>query len=298
MPAPPLDFRFQKIKEIPVKTILCLIAMMFCMARVDAAYLRLEGDLKWDVTMPQCTFKLDGELQNLSSVGTGPLKLVLWVTSTPFPSPGQIVGDFLLGSLPGNSQFTDFTVETKARLPFSTGSFYFTIAVVEYTTAGWRNVLLVPTGTRLLRNGNFVDQVRWTIPKAPVVAPPAVIGRGDLITLTERATGDFNRFPVIWQDRIKLDFWSSSKLSYSLRSRKVDVFYIYSVVRTTLKGKKVKTGKLVLTDDADLDDISFKNTIHLYFQGPDYGTYKSTVTGTLWTGTLGSSVTWGTFKLQ
>lgn len=272
--------------------------MMFCVARVDASILRLEGDLTWDVTMPQCAFKLDGELQNLSSVGTGPLKLVLWVTATPFPAPGQIVGDFLLGSLPGNSQFTDFTVKTKATLPFSSGSFYFTIAVVEYTTAGWRNVLLVPTGTRVLRNGNFVNQAKWTIPKAPVVDPPAVIGRGDLVTLTERATGDFNSFPVIWRDRIKLNFWSTSKVSYSLRSRKTNVFYKYSVVSNSFKGKKVKSGKLVLTDDANLDNVSFKDTINLFFQGPDYGTYKSTVTGTLWTGNLGSSVTWGTFKLQ
>lgn len=281
-----------------MKTILCLIAMMFCMARVDAAYLRLEGDLLWDVTMPQCSFKLDGELQNLSSAGTGPLKLVLWATATPFPAPGQIVGDFLLGSLPGNSKFTDFTVKTVAKLPFSTGSFYFTIAVVEYTTAGWRNVLLVPTGTRLLRNGNFVDQAKWTIPKAPVVDPPAVIGSGDLITLTERATADFNRFPLIWRTRIKLDFWSSSKLSFSVGSRKTNLFYKYSVVTESFNGKKVKSGKLVMTDDADLNNVSFKDTLNLFFQGPDYGTYKSTVTGYLWSGTLGSSVTWGTFKLQ
>ena len=281
-----------------MKTVLFLVALMFCVARVDATVLRLEGDLTWNVTMPQCGFKLKGGLQNLSSVGSGPIKLVLWVTAAPYPSAGQIVGEFVLGSLPGNSQFTDFTVKTKAKLPFVNGDFHFTIAVVEYTAAGPRNVLLVPTGTRALYNGNFLDQPKWVVPKAPVIAPPASIGRGDLIKLNERATGDLNRFPVAWRDKIELNFWSPSKLSFSLRSRKSNVFYKYSVVTNSFKGKKVKSGKLVLTDDEDFDNVTFKDTINLFFQGPDYGTYKSTVTGYLWSGTLGSSVTWGTFKLQ
>ena len=131
--------------------------MMFCLARVDATVLRLEGDLTWNVTVPQCGFKLNGELQNLGSAGTGPIKLVLWATPAPYPSAGYNVGEYTLGQIPAGSQLSDFTVKTKSNLPFVNGTFYFTIAVVEYTLAGWRNVLLVPTGTRALYNGNFVD---------------------------------------------------------------------------------------------------------------------------------------------
>jgi hypothetical protein len=293
-----LDLSGAQIEKARVKTILFLVAMIFCMARVDASFLRVEGDLTWNVTEPQCGFKLNGELQNLSSVGTGPIKLVLWATAAPYPSAGQVVGEFPLGSLPGNAHFTDFTIYTKANVPFNNGTFYFTIAVVEYTTEGWKNVVLVPTGTKALLNGNFVDQKQWVIPRAPVVAPPTSIKSGTRILLTERATGgDLNMFPAGWREKIDLTVKSQSKMIYFNEPGKTTLPYDYSVAKAKLNGKSVKAGKIFMHTPED-DDVTFKNTVHLFFQGPNYGTYKSTVTGYLWRGTIGSAVTWGTFKFQ
>ncbi|MBC8003606.1 MAG: hypothetical protein H7X97_13555 [Opitutaceae bacterium] len=280
-----------------MKTVVCLVALMFCLIRLDATVLRLEGDLTWNVTEPQCGFKLKGELQNLGAVGSGPIKLVLWATATPYPSAGQIVGEVLLGSLPGSSQFTDFTVYTKAKVPFINGNVHFTIAVVEITTAGARNVLLVPTGTQRLDNGNFVDQAKWGVPTAPVIVPPASISRGDVIYLTERATGEFNKFPIGWREKIELTVKSSTRINYANDPRDANVYYEYSVMKTKLKGKSVKSGKIVMNYGKD-DNVTFKNSVSLFFQGPGFGTYKSTVTGFLWSGTIGSSVTWGTFQLE
>jgi len=280
-----------------MKTILCLVAMLFCVARIDASVLRLDGDLTWNVTVPQCEFKLKGDLQNLSAGGTGTIKLVLWATPAPYPSAGYNVGEYTFGQIPAGSQLSDFTVKTKSHLPFVNGTFYFTIAVVEYTVAGWRNVLLVPTGTQALYNGNFVGQAKWVFPIAPVVAPPASIVKGNVINLLERATGDFNQFPIGWREKITLTAKSSDKMKFANKSRDATVRYSYSVQTSTYRNKKVSSGKLILTY-GDTDHPNFKDTLSLFFQGPNYGTYKSVVTGTLWGGTtLTAATTWGTFKL-
>lgn len=281
-----------------MKAILCLVAMMFCLARVDASVLRLGGDLTWNVTVPQCQFRLKGDLQNLGGLSTGTIKLVLWATQAPYPSAGYNVGEYTFGQIPPSSQLSDFTVKTKSHLPFVNGEFYFTIAVVEYTLAGWRNVLLVPTGTRALYNGNFVGQPKWVFPIAPVVAPAASIVSGNVITLIQRATGDFNKFPLGWREKITLTAKSSGKMNFTSNSRGATVRYDYSVQKATLKNKKVSYGKLVLTS-GEHDNPTFKNTLSLFFQGAGYGTYKSIVTGNLWGGTtLTSATTWGSFKLQ
>jgi hypothetical protein len=189
-------------------------------------------------------------------------------------------------------------VKTKSNLPFVNDTFYFTIAILEYTVAGWRNVLLVPTGTKALYNGNFVGQAKWVFPIAPVVEPPASIATGDVITMTERATGEFNQFPLGWREKITLTAKSSGKMKFANNSRDATVRSDYSVHTTILKSKKVWYGKLVLTY-GDLNHLTFTDTVSLFFQGPNYGTYKSLVTGTLWSGTTFTSAsTWGTFKLQ
>lgn len=279
-----------------MKTLLCLVAMLFCVSRMDAAVLKLNGSLEWNVTEPQCLFKLKGNLQNLSSVGTGTLKLVLWASSFPNSPSGVIVGDYTLGVLGGGMQFNDFTVRTPSNVPFINGSFYFTIAVVEFTTAGWRNVMLVPTGTKALYNGNFVGQKKWAIPATPVVAPPTSIVPGNIIALTEKATNELNAFPLGWQEKTTLTVNPGSRILFENTNRQATVNYSYSVVSSSLKGKTVSAGKLVMTRITG-SNITFKDTITLFFHGPNSGTYKSVVTGSLWSGTLGSSTTWGIFKL-
>lgn len=280
-----------------MKTIFCLVAIVFCLARIHASILKLNGDLTWNVTEPQCAFKLEGDIQNLSGVATGTIKLVLWATPNPYPSAGYIVGEYTFGQLPAGTQFSDFTVKTRARVPVANGSFYFTIAVVEYTSAGWRNVLLVPTGTKALYNGDFVKQAKWVMPFAPVVAPPPEIAKGDVINLLEQATGEFNKFPLGWREKIALTARRSGEMKFANNNRDATVDYNYSVQKTTLRNRRVAYGKLVLTFGGS-DELTFKNSISLYFQGPNYGTYKSVVTGSLWSGTLDSATTWGSFKLQ
>lgn len=281
-----------------MKTVCCFIAMMLCLARIEASVFKLDGDLTWNITEPQCEFKLRGDLQNLSGASTGVIKLVLWATPAPFPSAGVIVGEFTLGQLYAGEQFTDFTVKTKAKVPSANGTLYFTIAVAEYTATGWRNVLAVPTGTQALYNGNFVNQAKWVFPIAPVVAPPASIMKGDVIQLLVRATGEFNKFPIGWREQITLSAKSSGKMEFATAPRDTNVSYRYSVQTSTYRNKKVSNGKLVLTS-GDLDHPTFKDTISLFFQGPDYGTYESIVTGTLWSNTtLTAATTWGTFKLR
>jgi hypothetical protein len=279
-----------------MKTILCLVAMLLCVSRMDAAVLKLNGSLEWNVTEPQCLFKLKGNLQNLSSVGTGTLKLVLWASAIPNSPSGAIVGEYTLGVLGGGMQYNDFTVRTPSNVPFINGTFYFTIAVVEFTTAGWRNVMLVPTGTRALFNGNFVGQKKWTIPATPVVAPVAALLPGNIIALTEKATNELNAFPLGWQEKTTLTVNPGSRILFENTNRQAGVDYTYSVVTTSLKGKTVSAGKLVMTRTTG-SSITFKNTTTLFFHSPNAGTYKTVVTGSLWSGTLGSSTTWGSFKL-
>lgn len=212
-----------------MKTLLCLLAMTFCAIRAEAAFLNLNGTLSYNVTVPQCGFRLKGELQNVGLTATGAIKLVLWATRDPYPnvipSPanGYIVGEYTLGSLGSGYQFDNFTVRTKSDLPFVNGDYYFTIAVLELTTAGWRNQLFVPTGARELFNGNFADQETWSLPDKTVIAPPDKLLNGVIIDLLEKATGDENRFPTSWQEQTKLTVQTPGKITYKNNNRKAKI---------------------------------------------------------------------------
>ena len=280
-----------------MKSLLSAIFIILCLAKVDAANLRLEGDLTWNVTEPQCGFRLKGTLENLNAEGTGTIKLVLWATKTPYPSPGEIVGEFTLGQLPGQYQFTDFTVRTKANLPFSNGDFYFTIAVVEFTTAGWRNQLLVPTGTRALYQGDFVDQKKWRLPRKPLFTPVSELNVGTTIKLVETATETFNRFPFSWRDRTNITVLGPDNVEVSNRSRTLTAPYKYFKKKRQFRGRKVAAGNLTL-QSTGANDTTFKQEITLFFHRPNAGTYRSVVTGYLWSDSFGSSTTWGSFILK
>lgn len=299
IPILPLDLARPCLDTGRMKSLLCLLAVVFCLARADAANLYLDGTLSYNVTEPQCEFRLKGKLQNLSAEGTGTLKLVLWATKELYPSPGYIVGEITLPALGGGLQFNDFTVKTKSDVPFENGTFYFTIAVVEFTAAGWRNQLLEPTGSRILVNGNFANQQQWAIPDTEVIPPPLPLAINDKIKLTQRATDELNAFPSGWRDKTNLTIKNGTELSYDYKSRTEKVSYTYSVVKTKMKGmsKKVWAGKLVMTTERN-NQVTFKNTITLYYQGNKKGTYKSSVKGYLFDGELGKSVTWGKFKLK
>ena len=172
--------------------------MVLCVIRMDAAILKLDGDLTWEITEPRLTFKMVGGLQNSSPAGTtsGTIKLVLWANKTPYPSVGSIVGEYNLGQIAGGYQFSDFAVKTNSNVPTVTGDYYFTIAVLEYTTAGWINRLVVETGKHSLLSGNFTDQLKWTIPTAKVLAPVPALATGQRLKLTLKGSEYLNLFPT------------------------------------------------------------------------------------------------------
>lgn len=280
-----------------MRSLLCAFAVILCLTKVDAANLRLNGDLTWNVTKPQCGFRLKGQIENLSTADTGTIRLVLWATRLPYPSAGDSVGEVTLGQLPGRYQFTDFTFKTKANVPFTNGEFYFTIAVMEYTTAGWRNQLLVPTGTKALFQGDFLDQKKWRLPRKSVVAPPRDLEAGSIIKLTEKATNTFNKFPWAWRDRTKMTVLENGKMELVNRSRELTAPYKYYRKKRKFGGRKVATGNLTL-QSTGANDTKFKQQITLFFHRPNAGTYRSVVTGYVWNDSFGSSTTWGSFLLK
>lgn len=281
-----------------MKKLLCLLAMLLCLSQVQAAYLRLDGDLTWDVTDPQCGFKLNGTITNYGLLGTGNLRLALWATEFPYPSAGTLVGQFPLGSLPPEYKFTDFRVKGPATMPILNGELYFTITVMEYTTAGWRNVLLIPTGTKTLFQGEFVDQKKWLRPIRPLADPPSKLLVGDEFILTEKASSKFNLFPLGWRQRSVLDVEKGNRIDYTTKERDATVSYSYTVLKRKYLQWRNNAGQLVITRRDSDNNLTFKQTITLFFQGKYRGTYKSVVSGALGGESYGVSTTWGSFRYR
>ena len=239
---PALDFASSMIEGIAMKTLVLLAMLSLSLVRLNAAAFALEGDLTWEITEPRCTFKLDGTLTNNTPGVSGTIKLVLWATQRPFPSPGVIVGETTLGTISGSDQFRDFKVRTVSKLPTISGPFYFTIAVAEYTVDGWRNRLAVATGTRELVAGNFKGQKKWALPTATVTQPFALFQSGDFITLKLKASSLLNLCPLESQLRTTLDVQSASKLVAKNANGKRTPTYQYKMATATYLKKKVPAG--------------------------------------------------------
>ncbi len=291
-----------------MKTLLCLFAILLCATRADAITrysfpFYLDGDITWNITQPQCGFKLKGELQNVSAVGTGSVRLVLWASKFDYPPtvPNQgnavIVGEYPLGSLGGGYQFTDFTVKTRSQMPMLNGDYNFTIAVVEYVAGIYYNRFLISGGTYALVNGEFADQQKWFLPNKTVIAPLDELAAGDIIDLSEKATGENNRFPTSWQESTKLTLQSPSKISYQNDDRKAPVKYTYAASKALYNGVMKPCGKLVMTYSQN-NRVAYKDTVYLFFQSPTSGSYRSVVKGFLFGDEIGKSNTQGTFKLK
>ncbi len=279
------------IKKFPMKTLLCAVVILFSIARINAAALVLEGNLTWDITEPRCTFKLDGSLKNNTPGISGTIKLVLWATPGPFPSPGVIIGETTLGSISGGYQFSDFTVRTVSKLPNISGPYHFTIAVAEYTVDGWKNRLAVATGVRELVAGNFKGQKQWTLPQATVSQPVALIQTGDFITLKLKASELRNLFPLASQLKTTLDVQSASKLVAKNSIGKRTATYQYKVVTATYLKKKVPAARLTLDYPESSSQPKAAVIITLFFHGGPAGTYKSEEKTA-----AGTEITWGSFS--
>lgn len=279
-----------------MKSLLCLFAMLLCLSKVEASFFSLTGDLTWNITDPQCSFRLKGKLQNLGAA-SGSLRLALWATEVPFPAPGTLVAEFPLGQLGSGYQFDNFTFKTKATLPQQNGEIYYTITLMEYTTAGWRNQLAVPTGTRTMWQGQFKDQPKWVLPKKSVIDPPAKLKPGNRLILKEQAMGNLNRFPAGWRERYRLDVQPSKVINYLNRNLDEKVKYKYTVLKRKYLGMRGDVGLLEMTYQGP-GNFKFTEKVYLYFHGPNRGTYWSSVKGSLWGESTYPWTRWGTFTLK
>lgn len=268
-----------------MKTLFLVLAMVFSLVRLDAATLKLDGDLNYNVTEPRLSFQLKGKLQNFGTA-TGTLKLVLYASPNPFPSPGFIVGEQTIGALGSGFQFTSFIVKAPAKLPTASGTYYFTVTVAEYTSTGWRNVLAEEKGTKRIVAGDIVGQKKFTLSTAPVLPPIGKIKSGMQFKLTLKATGDLNAFPSEFQDKITLDIKPGKKLESKLRSVVTKGEYEFKVKRGKYNSK-TKVDFASLSADYGSSTVTYS----FYFQGSDTGTYKSVETRS-----SGTETTWGTFK--
>jgi hypothetical protein len=274
-----------------MKILFCGWLILLCLARLGATPLTIDGELNWDITEPRCVFKLDGTISNYTPDISGTLKLVLWATPRPFPSQGYVIAEYRLGQLPSGSQFKDFKVKTTSDIPNISGDFYMTIAIIEFTSAGWKNVAKSDTGIRRLQVGNFPSQAKWTFPTLPITEPSSNIVSGNTLRLTALATEDSNAFPLDSQDKTKLTVLKGSKVSVSSRAGKKPVTYTYRKKLTKLGNKSVKVGSLVINYGGK-DPLVTQTSLTLYFHSANSGTYKSLELGSA------KETIWGSFTVK
>jgi|GEM_PF-6262342 len=280
-----------------MKTLIAALVTLFCLTRMDASILNLNGDLTWEVTEPRLTFKMDGGLQNVSPAGTvsGTIKLVLWASEAPFPAaPRSIVGEYTLGQISGRSQLSNFTVSTPSSVPTATGDYYFTIAVLEYVNGIWLNRLIVDTGTKKLSAGNFVTQLQWPLPTTKVTASLPWLVTGQKVKLTLKGSEYLNRFPTESQKITDLLIDSPTKATVKHHPGKNAASFTYKVTTASYNGKKVPAANLYL-DYSNAPDYA---TVTLYFQGVTSGTYKSVAKIYPNNNPSYTETTWGLFKIQ
>jgi hypothetical protein len=274
-----------------MKKLLFFFALILSIVRVSATPIQINGKLDWEITEPRCTFKLQGTMSNNTTAGSGTIRLVLWATRNPFPSPGNIVAEQVLGSLGSGTQFRSFKIITPSNVPSITGDYYFTIAVTEFSGGIWRNVALADGGIQRLQTGDFVGQREWSIPNLPVVPPASSIKKKNILTLTEEATGLLNEFPVASQTTSKLRASSKTKLTVSNRANKKPVSFAYKTQKGKYNGQSVIVGNMEINYGGK-DNFVAKTKLTLYFHTDRSGTYKSVESGRF------KETVWGRFTLK
>lgn len=277
-----------RLHPVVMKMLACIITALLSVAQLQAATVRVFGTLSWKIQKPDCTYQLDGSIQNLSGFTSGSLKLVLWASPAEFPSRGHVVSELNLGQLPGGYQINSFTKRVSVDVPELTGNFHFTIAVQEYTTSGWLNRDYVTTGRKLLDNGEFVTGKEWLIPAKPIIEPPARLRIGNKFTLSIKADADLDRISDGTRSKTAVTIQKNREALFVLAGDDDDYFYTYTTGKSTISNDKVPAAKLYL----DPQDRSGSSTITLFFQTSKSGVYKNVETNP-----DGGETTWGTFSL-
>ena len=272
-----------------MKTLLCVFAAILCMTRLDAANIVINGTLTWKVTKPYCTFKLDGAIQNLGPGPSGTLKLILWATPAQFPSRGYALAEHNLGQLSVGYQFNDFSHKTLVNIPKIDGKYYFTVAVLEYTTAGWLNRDYVTTDRKSLDQGEFMTGTKWLVPVEPILPPPSKLAVGGQLKLTVRADENFDGIVQGTRAKTTVTMEKQGGATVLIAGMKSDWIRTYTVGKSSINNQKVPTGKLYL----DPEDTTGSSTITLFFQSSTSGVYKNVTNNT-----HGGNTTWGTFTFK
>jgi hypothetical protein len=287
----PLDFAVTGKHRSPMKTLLCALISVLCLTGMDASTIRITGTLTWKVKKPDCTFKLDGAIQNLSSSGTtsGSLKMVLWATPAAFPSKGYAVAEHNMGQLAGGYQFDNFKEVVPEFIPKITGNYYFSIAILEYTTSGWLNRAYITTGRNRLDNGEFVTGSKWVPPTGEIIDPPAKLPNGQKLTLTVKSDGDLNQIKSGTRAKTNVLFKTKTKAIVTISGDEWDYLRTYNVGKSNLYNQKVPVGKLYL----DPEESTGSSTVTLFFQTPTSGIYKN-----IEENPEGGGTTWGLFTVK
>lgn len=274
---------------------LCALLTFLLPAHADSI-IRIVGTPTWQITGPVCRFKVDGPIQNLSPVGTGSgtLKLVLFISKTPYPATGSQVSELELGQLAGQTQFNKAAGKSLAVVPKVTGEYYFTVMVAEYTFTGWRVRAYLDTGKRKLKNGVFVTGTKWVLPKGPVLPPPGSLVNGDFIKFREKAMENMDMISPSSQLKTMVEFQKNKNCRVTEVGEQVKVTYSYKTAIVTSDGKISNVGKLTV-DFSSLTNSNFQTESQyiLYFTTGLSGYYKRTdLAG------IGRKVTWGVFSLN
>ena len=274
-----------------MKTLLCALTALVCMSGLDAATIRIAGTLTWKVKKPDCIFKLDGAIQNLSPSGTasGSLKMVLWATPAAFPSQGDAIAEHNMGQIGGGFQLNSFKETVPVSVPKITGNYYFSISILEYTTSGWLNRAYITTGRNRLDNGEFVTGSKWLPPTGEIIAPPSKLANGVKLTLTVKSDGDLNQIKSGTIAKTNVLFKTKTKAIVTISGEDSDYLCTYNVGKSNLYNQKVPVGKLYL----DPEEATGSSTVTLFFQSPTSGIYKN-----IEENPEGGGTTWGLFNLK
>jgi hypothetical protein len=274
-----------------MKTLLCALIAVLGMAGLDASTIRIAGTLTWKVKKPDCIFKLDGAIQNLSPSGSasGSLKMVLWVTPAAFPSRGYAIAEHNMGQIGGGFQINSFKETVPVSIPKITGNYYFSISILEFSTSGWLNRAYITTGRNLLDNGELVTGSKWLPPLGAIIAPPTVLVKGQKISLTVKSDGDLNQIKSGTRAKTNVLFKSKTKAIVTVSGEESDYLSTYNVSKSNLNNQKVPVGKLYL----DPEESTGSSTVTLFFQSPTSGIYKN-----IEENPEGGGTTWGLFVLK
>lgn len=261
------------------------VLVVLCMGCAHAT-LRIDGTALWSITKPDCTIEVVGAVQNLapSSTISGSLKLALWVTTGPFPSPGVIVAEVDLGQLRGGTQISDFKRKVAVDMPDLTGDYYFSLVLMEYTVSGWFNRFLVPGSVHTIQGGVFLDDSQWRPKGGPFRRPPALVQSGQRLRLKTKANNTFTRItPGTEADWfITLEDEGKAELKRGSTTARAD--FLYRRGRDSLRGKRHRTGRIsILTAGTRQAEVS------LFFRTETKGLYRMAE---------GTQVAWGEFILR